>query len=249
MKPTQQELLKAVGDVLDEALAEYDKLTKGDGIEEAQVVSWPQLGGTPEGEGMGAASNAGGAMKPSMSGGVVEAQQTPSRGIEKEDEEMEELMDDEGKDKEVPEDEDKDKEDEELMQTYKSVVAKMQKRGLMKKSNKQTKLTKSDIEQEIRAEYDSKFDHLAKSIKEVSEAVKIIAKTPAPRRGLTGYSPLKKSGSEGGESLRKSEVVNKLLDLKKSGKDVDALLINRIETNRASEQDVNKLRDLGILGE
>lgn len=247
-KPTQEELLKAVGDVLDEALSEYDKiLTKGDGIEEAQVVSMPPTGGQPEGEGTGAAANAGGAMKPSMSGGEVEAQQTPSRGIEKEDEEMDELMDDEDKDKEDEDD------DEKLMETYKSICAKMEKRGLMKKSNRPKRLTKSEViketEDRVRAEYENKIEGLTKSLKEVSETVKMIANAPAPRRGLAGYAPLKKSGEGEGASLKKSEVVNQLLDLKKSGKDVDPLLINRIETNRIGEQDVNKLKEFGILGE
>jgi hypothetical protein len=256
-KPTQEDLLKAVADVLDEALTEYDKLTKGDGIEEAQVVSLPPTGGQPEGEGTGAAANAGGAMKPSMSGGEVEAQQTPSRGIEKEDEGLEGILDeeeDEGRDEEDEEGRDKEDEDddEKLMETYKSVMAKMKKRGLMKKSQKQKpkRLTKSDVEKEIRAKYDTKFESLAKSLKEVSETVKMIAKAPAQRRGLTGYAPLKKSGTEGeGQSLKKSEAVNKLLELKKSGQDIDPLLINRIETNRCGEQDVTKLRALGILGE
>lgn len=218
-KPTNQELMKAVADVLDEALAEYEKLSKGMGIDEAE-----QLSLDAQAKPVGEAGIGGPGQKPMMA---------------KEEAPAEPVMED--KEDEKDEDEDEEK----LMQTYKSLVAKMEKRGLMHKMKaKEEKVHKSETA-------DARFESLAKAIKDVSETVKKIATAPAaPRKGLAGYAPLRKSeeGSEG-KSLRKSEIVNKLIELKKSGTaGIDTGLINRVETSRLNPSDIEAIKSLGILG-
>lgn len=219
-KPSNQELMKAVADVLDEALAEYEKLSKGMGIDEAE-----QLSLDAQAKPVGAPGIGGPGQKPMMA---------------KEEAPAEQMQEDEDEKEKEGEDEDEEK----LMQTYKSVVAKMEKRGLMHKMKmKEEKVHKSETA-------DARFESLAKAIKDVSETVKKIATAPAaPRKGLAGYAPLRKSEEGEGKSLRKSEVVNKLIELKKSGTaGIDTGLINRVETARLTPSDIEAIKSLGILG-
>lgn len=213
-KTKEQELLKSVADVLDEALAVYDELQKADSF--ANIENVDDMKGEAKGivgEGVGT--------KPAMA---------------KEDPEHEELEAPEHEEEEH-EDEDKDS-DEKLAAAYKSLVAKMEKRGLMHKS---------EADHDLRKSVDERFDALNKAVREVSETVKKIAAQPS-RKGVSGFAPLKKSEGEEQSSLKKSEVIEKLFELRKSGdKRVDSLLINRIETNRHSAADVQTLRALNIL--
>jgi len=243
-KPTQEELLKAVADVIDEALVEYDELTKtGQGIDYAQAIDdkkgdGPKASGPDgsTGEGSGAADNSGG-------GAMVKE-------------------DDEDKDK------DKKKEsDEDLKRSYAALVSKMEERGLISKVQKSEEAPKAaevvativapapdtSAVDALRKSYDEKFEAFGKTLGAIGESVKKIAAQPAaPRKGLTGAKPLRKSDSdEGAPSLKKSEVVDKLLDLKKSGdKRLEGAggssLINRVETNRMVQTDVERIK--GILG-
>lgn len=219
-KPTNQELMKAVADVLDEALAEYEKLSKAElGIDGAETLSLEAHAKPVSEPGIG-----GPGQKPMMAKEEAPAEPMMDKEKEKEDEEEED--------------------DEKLMQSYKSLVAKMEKRGLMHhKKKEEHKMHKSEATEE-------RFESLAKAIKEVSETVKKIAAAPAaPRKGLAGYAPLRKSEEGEGKSLRKSEVVNKLIELKKSGTaGIDTGLINRVETSRLTPSDVEAIKSLGILG-
>lgn len=252
-KPTQEELLKAVADVIDEALVEYDELTKNDsdklaktgqGIDYAQAIDdkkgdGPKASGPDgsTGEGSGAADNSGG-------GAMV-----------KEDEDEK----DKKKDKES---------DEDLKRSYAALVSKMEARGLMAKVAKSETAPKEEVAAPVvvtaapvdtsavdalRKSYDEKFEAFGKTLGAIGDSVKKIAAQPAaPRKGLTGAKPLRKSDSEeAGASLKKSEVVEKLLDLKKSGDKrlvgaAGSSLINRVETNRIAPADVERIK--GILG-
>lgn len=264
-QPTQEELLKAVADVIDEALVEYDDLTKtqGQGIDYAQAVDDKKGDGpkahSPDGstgEGSGAADNSG------------------AGAMTKED-------DDEKKKK-------KDKEDEDLKRSYAALVSKMEERGLIAKVTKSEAAPKEEapaapapaaapaapaapaqaqVAQAVapivpdtsavdvlRKSYDEKFEAFGKTLNAIGDSVKKIAAQPvAPRKGLTGAKPLRKNDSDeaAASSLKKSEVVNKLLDLKKSGdKRLEGAggssLINRVETNRIKPADVERIK--GILG-
>ena len=229
--PSTEDLYKAIADVLDEALEEYDGLVKmeGQGIDYAQAIDDKKSAGpaakSPDGstgEGTGAADNEG-------AGAMV-----------KEDDEKDEDEDDD------------DDDDEKMIAAYKSLCAKMETRGLIEKVSKsESKSGEVNFTGEIvslKKSTDEKLETLTKAIKAVSESVKKIASQPvASRKGLAGYTPLKKNDNdEGGtSSLKKSEVVNKLLDLKKSGDErVNSLLINRIETGRHTPSDVETINRL-----
>jgi replicative superfamily II helicase len=220
-KNKEQELLKSVADVLDEALAVYDELQKADSFSNIENVD-DMKGSGPSivGEGTGP--------KPAM---AKEDDMKPNPFAGKEKEEGEEEEDEDSDDK--------------LEEAYKSLCAKMEKRGLMQKTvQKSETAPKAD---DLRKSVDERFENLNKAIKEVSETVKKIASQPTQRKGVTGQSPLKKS-EDAAEPLKKSEVIEKLMDLRKSGdKRVDSLFVNRIETNRHSAADVQTLRALNIL--
>jgi hypothetical protein len=230
-KPTHEDMLKAVCTVLDEAMAEADRLTKmSGGIETMQIDDMKGQGKGVVGDGEGS--------KPLMA-----------------------KEEDKPKDKEKPEEKEDEEDDEKLKEAYKSLVAKMEKRGLMEKACKPIRKSETEVEAPVvektpevktevvdtlRKSVDERFESLTKAIKEVSEVVKKIAATPMPRKGVAWVQALKKS--EGSETtLRKSDILGKLLDLKKNGdKQIDSIFINRVETGRVTEADVAKLRSLGL---
>lgn len=77
---------------------------------------------------------------------------------------------------------------------------------------------------------DEKFNSLAESLSKMQEAITALADAPAPRKGVpAGVAPLQKSTEEV-QPLNKSEVANKLFELKKSGEKVDSSDIFTVET-------------------
>ncbi len=247
-KPTQEQLLKAVADVLDEALAIYETvgeptLQKG---AERPVVETKTSGTGIDGkmEMQGALSVS---AKPLSQPGIGDGSTT---GIMAKDE-------DKGKDKDKKEKDDMEKSDADLIQMYKSLVSKLESRGLIK-AEKACPMQKSEvapaapdfskIESDLRKSMDERFESMAGTIKDVAETVKRIASVPQGRKGLTGYQPLKKN--EGAAPLRKGEVVGKLLELRKSGDPrVTTTFITRIEQGRLAKGDDDVLKALGILSE
>jgi hypothetical protein len=255
-KPTQEELMKAVADVLDEAIAEYEALSKEDmavqevpaaaeGIDNAQVVADPTKAAPAPAPEASAAAQA-----PGIDAAKPEA-------LKSEDEKSQEEKDKEEKEK-------KDKEDAADMETHKSLTAKLEAKGLLRKSDPVAPLTAAPVAavaaaapvaaapaeggEEFRKSVDSRLEILGSAIREVSETVKKIAAAPAPRRGFAGYKPLAKSDTSEAPQLKKGDLVEKLLDLKKSGSNIDTSLVNRVETNRLTKSDLVNLRNLGILG-
>jgi hypothetical protein len=250
-KPSQEELLKAVADVLDEAMAIYEsempKLAKG--AERPIVSSKMDEGLDSKMEMQGALSVS---AKPVSSPGIGDGSTT---GIMAKDE-------DKGKDKDKKDKEDMEKTDAELISMYKSLVSKMESRGLIRKSEPTSApIQKSENvpaapasydDAALRKSIDERFESITGTLQNVAETVKKIAAQPKDRKGLTGYQPLKKS--EGQASLKKSEVVGKLLDLKKSGDPrvaglAGSLFITRVEQGRLMKGDDETLKALGILGE
>lgn len=214
----KEELLKAVADVLDEALAEYEKLAKWEG--DMQMAEDPSRPMAPK-----------------------EESESPDPAEDKEeDEDKEEEKEEEGK-------EDDEEDDETLKSNYAKMCAKMEARGLMKKSEENPEVKKSeaapseDKTEALRKSVDERFDSLTKAIAEISATVSKIASAPA-RKGVAGYQPLRKSEEGEVQPLNKAEIIGKLLDLKKSGKYVDTALINRIETGRTSEADAQSIKQL-----
>jgi hypothetical protein len=86
---------------------------------------------------------------------------------------------------------------------------------------------------------DSKIGSLEEQIANVAAALEAIADAPVERRGVpAGVAPLHKSTEEV-EPLNKSEVANKLFELKKSGEEVDSTDIFMVETgNQATANQI-----------
>jgi hypothetical protein len=244
-KPSQEQLLKTVSDVLDEAMAIYEdvvgtaQLAKGG---ERPVVS------SKMDEGLDSKMEMQGALsvsaKPHSAPGIGDGSTT---GIMAKDEDK----GDKKKDKD-----DMDKSDAELLNMFKSVVSQLEARGLIKKSEpaaapiakSEAAIPASYNDSDLRKSIDERFDGVTKALTQVAETVKKIAGQPKERKGLTGYQPLKKS--EGPAPLKKGDVVAKLLDLRKSGTPgVDTLFITRVEQGRLAKGDDERLKALGILGE
>jgi uncharacterized sporulation protein YeaH/YhbH (DUF444 family) len=243
----KEELLKAVADVLDEALAEYEKLAKMEGLEAVEDPSRPGLSKwdtstgqpTPNPDGVKSIKDAFKSDPEEMS---------PDMAEEKPEEEAQEGEGEE--DEEEKEDDEDEMDDEALKSQYAKMCAKMEKRGLMKKSEEKAEEVKKseapaaeDKTESLRKSVDERFDALTKAIAEISATVSKIASAPA-RKGVAGYQPLRKSEESEAQPLNKAEIIGKLLDLKKSGKYVDTALINRIETGRASEADAQSIKQL-----
>lgn len=277
-KPTTEDLLKAIGDVIDEALITYEEVKKAEGIDAAEAIDdMKSQGKAIVGEGEGE--------KPAMAK-EEDAEEKPEDKLEDKEEtekadgsdpadspdvsrKVKQLTSKAEDKEEEKEDEDKkevempvEKSDDELIETYKSLVATMEERGLFQKAEEEDKEEEEEKEEDdkpveksetisetdtLRKSVDERFDTLTKAIAEIGDAVKKIAAAPVGRRGVTGYAPLKKS--EDAPTLKKSEVVSKLLELKKSDQSIDSLFINRVETGRASAADVERIKKLGILGE
>jgi hypothetical protein len=252
-KPTQEELLKACADVLDEALAEYDQLQKSmavqevpkqaEGIDHAEVIADPS--------------------KPAPAAlpvPAIQANAAPGEAVNApmaKDEEAEESEEEKAKKKKEAEEKEekegkgheaKEESDEEMMEHFKSLSAKLEVKGLLKKSEIAAPIVEEKGE-EFRKSVDERFEKLTASISEVSELVKKVASAPMQRRGVAGYAPLKKTEGSDAAPLQKGEVVNKLLDLRKNGeRSIDTALINRVETSRLQKGDMERIKNLGILG-
>jgi hypothetical protein len=230
---SKEELLKAVADVLEEALAEYETLTKFDAVE-AEDPSKAPVAAAPEAK-------------------------------EESPEAKEEVMDEEKKDEDEEEkkkkEDEKDEDEETLKSEYAALTEKMKARGLLKTEEApkaeaapapKAELAKTeeapkaeDKTEELRKSFDDRFSALAKAVESLTASVQQIASQPAaPRKGVAGYAPLRKSeGSE--ESLNKAEVLEKLLELKKSNhRGVDSTLIYRVETGKTSSADIERIKGL-----
>jgi len=234
----KEDLLKAVADVLDEALAEYEKLAKWEEMQMAEDPTRP-------------------VMMPSQA--KEESHDEDEESHDDDDEKLDDKEDDKKEDLDKEDEDEKDEknkeededemDDDTLKSRYAEMCAKMESRGLMKKSEKTKEVKKSEISsvedktEVLRKSVDERFDSLTKAIAEISATVNKIASSPA-RKGVAGYQPLRKSEETNEQPLNKAEVISKLLDLKKSGKYVDTALINRIETGRASETDAQFVKQL-----
>jgi hypothetical protein len=263
--PTQSDLFKAIADVLDEALGEYDALKKSAGVMPADDQSTALAtapgasvvgpdGKPPAAEGIDNAVEVPDPSKPaSPAPAPVASPVAQAPGI------------DAAKPAEMgASGEPEKKKDEEMMEMHKSLTAKLIEKGLLKKSDTEvttpvetsSTLAKSELvkfEEELRKAVDAKMDTIGAAVRETSDLVKRIAAQPMPRRGAAGYSPLAKSdigaGTPAPAPLKKSEMVDKLLDLKQKGdRRVDTGLINRLETGRLTKSDGENIKNLGILG-
>lgn len=226
---SREEALRKVAEVLEEALAEYEALEKMD-LEMAEDPSRPMI----------------------QDDAAAAAEAEPAEAEEEDKEESEAKEKDEEEDKK--EDEEEEMSDDALKSEYAAVMSEMERRGFIQKTQSQqteqsaqSTQTSTSSESELRKAMEGEIDELKKTIASLTETVSKIASQPATRKGVSGLAPLRKSEEGEEKSLRKSEIVEKLLELKKSGdRRVNTALINRVETSRMNPEDLSFIK--GILG-
>lgn len=255
----KDELLKAVADVLDEAIATYEQLEKMD--LEMQEVEDPSKAKKSE----PAAAPA-----PEAKEEEEEKEEDEKDEDEKEKKDMDKASLQMKKEEEAKEDkkeedekeEDKEESDDQLMATYKSLVSQMEKRGLIKaepqasvgnKSMQKSEATEQKTEEKgedkieaLKKSFDDRVEDLTKKIESIAKAVESISKSPAsPRRGLSGATPLRKSETETKPSVSKLQALDKLVELRKSGDQrVDTGLITRLEMGKLTSSDYERLNSI-----
>lgn len=105
-----------------------------------------------------------------------------------------------------------------------------------------------DKVEDLKKSFESEISELKKTVSSIHDALtKIAAQPAAPRKGVSGYQPLRKNEDQADKQLNKAETVTALLDAQKKGnKQVTPDLINRIETGRLMKPDYERIK--GILG-
>lgn len=147
-----------------------------------------------------------------------------AKKAEDEDEDEDEESDDMDKADCMDKAEDEDEEHEE------KESKKHEKKESKKEEMKEMKKSLKNSESLMKSYVDERFSSLEKTISKLAAAVEAIADAPVQRKGIpAGVAPLRKSTEET-ESLSKSEVANKLFELKKTGKHVDSADIFKVET-------------------
>ena len=207
-------LVKSLSDLIDETLAEIEGLKKSRMEAEEMTIGDSKANG-------------------SLSGSSVEKADDEEEG---EDEDSEEDEDEDEMEKGVNDEAEMKKADEEVAKAEKSWKDAMKKRDAMAKKDK-------DEEKEDEEEKEKKDEEkMEKSIKarvapieakmdEMMKAIAAIAKSPVPSRGISfkDVQPLAKSSATDVQPLVKSVVLDKLIDLRKSGSNVTSEDVLRAE--------------------
>lgn len=224
---SKEEALKKVAEVLEEALAEYESLEKMD----LSSVEDPS--------------------RPSMSAQADESSPVDEESEEEKKKKLEAESSDENEEEENEEEEPNEDEesDEDLKSKFEKMEKRMVARGLSKSEAKAPSLKKSEIVQEgneeLKKSIDDRFSMFASQMNNIQETLAKIAGQPAaPRKGVSGLSPLKKTEEVASSNLSKNQIVDKLLDLKKSNPRVNTALINRVETNRLEKTDIDFINSI-----
>jgi hypothetical protein len=269
-KPTKAELLAAVSDVLTEAIDTYEKLEKANlDLDPLHPMPAEQPKPLP-GDHVKSPLDKGMDLDPLHPSPAEQPKALPGDHVKSPlDKEAEAAKEKEEKEKKDKEKDKKDEEcsDDELKEMHKSIMAKMEKRGLIKAET----ITKSEAApapaappapaaadtskaaiEELRKSFEDKIGGYDKKIDELKGIIEKFAAAPAaPRRGLSGASPLMKSGDA--EAAReaakpkfsKLEALDRLVELRKSGdRRVDTDLITRTELGKLMPSDYERLEDI-----
>lgn len=205
MEFTNEEMVKSLTSLIDETLEEIEEIKKS-----KFAASEITLGDDKSGI---ADKSKNGKLEAKKAEDEEDEEEEDSDDMDKAESCMDKAEDDMDKAEEHEEEEDEEEEEKKEMKHKKE----------MKKSLKESEsLMKSYV--------DERFSTLEKAISKLTDIVESIADAPAPRKGVpAGVAPLHKSQEEV-EPLSKSQVANKLFELKKSGQQVDSADIFKVET-------------------
>jgi phage gp36-like protein len=218
MEFTNEEMVKSLTSLIDETLEEIEEIKKS-----KFAASEISLGDDKSG------------IADKSKNGKLEAKKAEDED-EEEDEEDEDSDDMDKADwakksdcMDKAEDKEEDEEEKESKKHEKKESKKESKKEEMKEM-KEMKKSLEDSEALIKSYVDERFSTLEKTISKLAAAVEAIADAPVQRKGVpAGVTALHKSTEEV-EPLSKSEVANKLFELKKTGKSVDSADIFKVET-------------------
>jgi hypothetical protein len=223
MEFTNEEMVKSLTSLIDETLEEIEEIKKS-----KFAASEISLGDDKSG------------VADKSKNGKLEAKKAEDEDEEEEDEDEDmdkadwaKKAEDEDEDEES-DDMDKadcmDKAEDEDEENEEKESKKHEKKESKKEEMKEMKKSLKNSESLMKSYVDERFSSLEKTISKLAAAVEAIADAPVQRKGIpAGVAPLRKSTEET-ESLSKSEVANKLFELKKTGKHVDSADIFKVET-------------------
>jgi hypothetical protein len=219
MEFTNEEMVKSLTSLIDETLEEIEEIKKS-----KFAASEISLGDDKSG------------VADKSKNGKLEAKKAEADEEDEEEEDEDEDMDKADDEDEDEESDDMDKADcmdkaeDEDEEDEKKESKKHEKKEPKKEEMKEMKKSLKNSESLMKSYVDERFSSLEKTISKLAAAVESIADAPVQRKGIpAGVAPLRKS-SEETESLSKSEVANKLFELKKTGKHVDSADIFKVET-------------------
>jgi len=232
-QPEKTELIKSISSLLDETIAEVEKMAKGDVSFKDLKLQPDENGDMPKEAGSG-------------------SDQFKSMKKEDEDDMYDKMSDDDKKKykhkkkgKDMDYEEEAKKSDEEIDPEYEEFKGKLSKAliefGLLELDDSEESVTKSEEEDDSedleKSDEDGEGDELAKALESrdaevkqlkqqiqgLTETVEKISRIPQGRRSLSGLKPIMKSendanGDGGSEQpLNKGEVLDKLIDMQRSG--------------------------------
>jgi hypothetical protein len=209
----QEELAKSLVALIDETLEEIEELKKSSKFSASEIKI--------EGPGEGIAG------KPVN--GSLEAKKAEKEESD-EDEEDEEKKKKEAKKIEKAEDEESEEDEEKEEKDEKKVEKGVNEEKEVKKSEDAPKM-----EELMKSYMDSRINPLENKINDLVSLVSKLADAPVERKSVpAGIQPLKKS-EDAVKTLSKSDVANKLFELKKSGTKVDSLDLCKVETGSMAD--------------
>lgn len=215
----ENNLAKSLTDLIDETLAEIEALKKSDRFSPEEI----EMGHDADGE--------------------MKAEEVAAKA---EDEEHEEEEQEDEEDEAKKAEKAYWKAEEECKKAEHAYKEAMKKREMCKAEcdkmmgKKEDKDEKKEDKDELHKSIDAKIAPIQSQISELLSAVKQLADAPVPARGATykHVQPLAK-GAQESEPLNKSQVLNELITLKKSGREVSIEDVLKAEIGGAGElQDI-----------
>ena len=221
-----EELTKSLVALIDETLEEIEELKKSSKFAASEVkIEGPGQGidGKPVNGSLEA-------KKAEDKKEDDEDEDKKKKDVEKKEKDEDEKKDKKPEDKDVKKAEDKKEDDEDAEKKKKEMEKGVNEEKEIKKSNE------PKMEELMKSYMDSRINPLETKLNELMGMVGKIADMPVDRKGVpAGVQPLKKSDDGVRSTLSKSEIANKLLELKKSGEKVDSLDLVKVETGSMAD--------------
>ena len=229
---TNQDLMKSLSAAVDVAVAELmalNNLNKGEvNLQEAKIGQVD-----PNGQLAGEGTRGESVLNPGEN--AKKAEKEPDEDDEK-DEKKEDKKDKKPEAHKEPDEDDEDDMDDDKAEKMEQKLCayKAKKEAGMKKSEVNAQAIAESLKKSITAPIEEFQKSVNDRMARIEELIKKIGSAPAARQSLSGLTPLVKSAEDNqapGSQLSKSQILDKLFDLQKSGdRRVSSEVIARVET-------------------